>query len=203
MGTQAAVQARKWTVARIRTVTLTAVAVLLTTFAIAGCGSGGERQDANAQTGTWKVAVEQWEFPAVQPLGRPVTMKLVIRNIDTRDIPTVVVSIGGLREPVQQQGSATRTRPIWIVNEVREGDQTPYNSLTKTSYDTGALEPGEVRTFELPLTPLRRGEHVVSYTLAAGLFGGAKLETVDGDPAAGSRTVAIDPNPDFDESAFD
>lgn len=184
-------------------VTLTAAAVIVAALALAGCGGSGERQDADTATGSWKVAVERWDFPTRQPLGRPVTMKIVMRNIDTREIPTVVVTIGGLREPVKQQDSATRTRPVWIMNEVRDGDQTPYNSLTKSSFETGKLAPGEARTFELPLTPLRRGEHVVSYTLAAGLYGGAKLETVDGDPAAGSRTVAIDPTPDFDETVFD
>lgn len=189
--------------ARIRKVTLAAVVATIAAFAFAGCGESGERQDANTPDGQWKVAVEKWEFPKRQPLGRPVTMKIVVRNIDTEEIPSVVFTIGGIREPVKQQDSATRTRPVWIINETRGGDQTPYNSLTKSSYKTGPLASGDVRTFELPLTPLRRGEHVVSYTLNASLFKGGQLKTVDGDPAAGSRTIAIDPTPDFDESVFD
>lgn len=197
LGTHAARAARIWKT------TLAALAAAVAVLALAGCGDSGERQNANSPTGTWKVAIEEWKFPTRQPLGRPATMKIVVRNIDTRDIPAVVFTVGGLRTPVQQKGSATRTRPIWIVNETRQGDQTPYNSLTKSSFTTGPLQTGETRTFELPLTPLRRGEHVVSYSLAASLSNGAKLETVDGDPAAGSRTVAIDPTPDFDESAFD
>ena len=194
LGTHAARAARIWKT------TLAALAAVVSVLALAGCGGSGERQDADSPTGTWKVAVEEWKFPSRQPLGRPATMKIVVRNIDTRDIPAVVFTIGGLRTPVQQKGSATRTRPIWIVTETRHrrSDAVQLADANLPSQPVHS-QTGETRTFELPLTPLRRGEHVVSYTLAASLFDGAKLETVDGDPAAGSRTVAIDPTPDFDE----
>lgn len=192
MGTHAAAAAR------IKMVALTACLAIAAGLLVGGCG--GATQDANLSTGSWKVAVEQWRFPKRQPLGTPVQMKLVVRNIDSRDMPHLVITIGGLVEPVEQQNAASRARPVWIINAVRNGDQTAYNALTKRTFRLGPLAAGAVRTFTLPLTPLRRGEHVVSYSIAPDIYGAGKAETANGEPAGGERTVAVDPTPNLDES---
>ncbi|MBK5229934.1 MAG: hypothetical protein JJE27_02065 [Thermoleophilia bacterium] len=186
--------------ARVKMVALTSCLAIFAGLLIGGCG--GEAQDATHSTGTWKVSVEQWRFPKRQPLGTPVDMKLVIRNVDSRDLPHLAITIGGLAEPVAQQNAASRARPIWIINAVRGGDQTAYNSLTKRTFRLGPIAAGAVRTFTLPLTPLRRGEHVVSYSITADIYGAGKAETADGEPADGKRTIAIDPTPNIDRSAF-
>ncbi len=187
--------------ARIKRITLTAVLTIAVSISAAGCG--GDTQDENSTAGTWKVAVEKWIFPKRQPLGTPVTMKLVVRNVDTREMPRLAITIGGLTLPVEQQRAQSRARPIWIINDERKGDQTAYNALDKRTFLLGSLAPGEARTFKLPLTPIRRGQHAVSYSVAPDLYGKGKAETADGKAAAGVRGIAIDPTPNFDESVFD
>lgn len=179
---------------------LLAVLVALSGLLAAGCG--GE-PSAGGATSPMKVEVERWVFPKRQPLGTPVTMKIVIRNVDTRDMRQLAVTVGGLRLPVNQERAEIRTRPVWIVNESLRGDQTPYDTLTSSTFDLGRLAAGESKTFALPLTPLRRGEHQVNYQIDDGVVSRTPVETADGSPAAAKRTVVIDPTPAFDESVFD
>lgn len=195
MGTNAA------TAARISRKALAAGLAIIVGLLASGCE--GDAQDANAKTGTWKVAVEKWEFPKRQPLGTPVTMKLVVRNVDTREMPHLIVTVGGLTMPVDQQRAQSRARPVWIINDDPKGNQTVFSSLEKRTFSTGPLAPDEARTFSLAVTPIRRGKHAVSYSIAPDLFGTGRAETVDGDDATGIRSIAIDPTPNFDESVFD
>lgn len=168
---------------------------------VAGCGD--DRQDVGTPAENWTVAVEKWEFPERQSLGTPVTMKLVVRNVDSRDMPNIAVTIRGLTAGVRQQGAQSRARAIWIVNDVRKGDQTAYNSVDSRTYSLGPLAAGDTKIFKLPVTPLKRGKHVVSYEIAPDVYGKGSAETADGTPATGKREIAIDPTPNFDESVFD
>lgn len=186
--------------ARIWRISLLAGLLALGGLLAAGCGGDSSPQGTAAAV---KLEVARWVFPKRQPLGTPVTMKIVIRNVDTRDVKQLAVTIGGLREPVTQQNSDGRTRPVWIVNEGERDDATPYDTLTTSTYDLGTLAAGQSKTFEMPLTPLRRGEHEVSYKIGDGVVIGTPAETADGSPLAAKRLVVIDPTPEFDESAFD
>lgn len=170
-------------------------------FALSACG--GQEQNADAETGTWQASVLEWNFPKEQPLGTPVDFELKIRNDDERAIPEVVVTISGLKTKVQQPGAASEVRPVWLPNEVNYADVTPYNAALATTYNLGSLASGDTKTYKLPLTPLRRGEHQVGYTLAAGLYGGARIVGDDDQTLADNRIVAIDPTPKFDRSFFD
>jgi hypothetical protein len=88
---------------------LVATLVVALALPLAGCGSG-ERQDANAPSGTWTVLVEEWKFPKRQYLGTPTDFVLKVRNTDTRDIPQLILTIDGLRAEVKQVGAASETR---------------------------------------------------------------------------------------------
>jgi hypothetical protein len=178
------------------------VLVTLLAIPLAGCGSS-QRQDANAPSGTWSVIVEEWKFPKRQYLGTPTDFTMRIRNTDTRDVPQLIVTIDGLRTVVKQVGAASEVRPIWLTQDVNYANVTPYNSAVATSYNLGPLAAGDVKTYTVKLTPLRRGDHKVSYTLAGDLYGKAKLVDENNDPATDSRTVAIDPTPQFDKSFFE
>jgi hypothetical protein len=194
-------RARTLSAGRVATPFLALFASLLLALALTGCG--GTPQDKDAPTGTWQASVTEWKFPKEQALGTPVEFVLKIRNDDTRTIPQLVVTIRGLKTRVQQPDAGSKIRPIWLPDEVNYADVTPYNAALASTYNLGSLAAGAIKTYRLPLTPLRRGEHEVGYTLAAGLYGGAKIESEDGDPVAASRIVAIDPTPQFDQKFFD
>lgn len=186
--------------ARIWRISLLAGLFALSGFLAAGCGGDSSSTGTSAAV---KLEVSRWAFPKRQPLGRPVTMKIVIRNVDTRDVEQLAVTIGGLRKIVKQQGADSRTRPVWIANKGERDDATPYEALTTSTYDLGTLAAGRSTTFEMQMTPLRRGEHEVSYAIGDGVVVGTPAEAADGSPVAAKRLVVIDPTPEFDESVFD
>lgn len=181
-------------------------AVMLCVFTAAlatGCG-GQPRQDKDAPTGNWEVTVLDWQFAEKQPLGEPQDFVLKVRNSDTRAIPQLIVTIGGLRETVYQPGAATDVRPIWMLKEPDYANVTPYNAKLSQSFNLGKLEPGETATYTVNLTPLRRGRHEVTYRLSPALFGENKVVNAsDGSLAADTREVVIDPTPVFDDDFFE
>ena len=179
------------------------VALMLLAAALLVAGCGGERGDANATTGNFKVKVVSWRFPKQQPLGKPQNFTIVVRNVDSQAIPQLVLTVRGLREFVKQPGTASNTRPIWLPNEVNYANVTPNSTSTGTTYSLGKLDAGQRRSFTLPMTPIRRGEHSIGYVLAGNIYGTAKVELEDGNPASDQRTIAIDPTPVFDERVFD
>lgn len=179
-----------------------ALVALVLAFALSGCG-GGPRQDKDAASGTWKVTVLGWKFAKTQPLGKPQDFVLRVRNDDTRTIPDLIVTIRGIKTFVQQPGAASTIRPIWLTQDVNYANTTPYNSPLAQSFNMGPLEAGQTSTYSVTLTPLRRGEHRVGYTLAPALFGDNKIvNAADDTPAADTRMIAIDPTPVFDEKLF-
>lgn len=175
---------------------------LVVAVVASGCG-GPPRQDENAPSGTWQVAVEKWEFPKHQYLGTPAEYLLTVRNTDTRAIPNLIVTVSGLKTKVDQPGAASEVRPIWIASKVNYANVTPYNSSLSSSWNMGELKPGAVVTYKVNLTPLRRGVHEVGYRLSADLFGDNKVVNGnDQSPAEDTRWVLIDPTPQFDEKIF-
>ena len=101
---------------------------------------------------------------------------------------------------VKQVGAASEVRPIWLTSDVNYADVTPYNSALASSFNLGPLAPARPRP-----TPSRSRRCAAAATKSAtrwpaDLFGDAKI--VNGDdntPAADTRTVAIDPTPQFDD----
>jgi hypothetical protein len=176
--------------------------VVLVAIPLAGCG-GGKEQSADAPSGTWTVLVEEWKFPKRQYLGTPTDFVLRIRNTDTREIPQLIVTIDGLRTRVEQVGAASEVRPIWLPQDVDYANVTPYNSTLASSFNMGPLAAGDVKTYKVTLSPLRRGDHKVGYSLAPDLFGDNKIVDSDDQPAKDTRTVAIDPTPQFDDKFFE
>ena len=175
----------------------TGLAALAISGAAAGCG-GGERQDANEPSGTYKVDVEQASFPKRQQLARQEELRVVVRNADDKTIPNVAVTItsddpknptGGFTTRDQQAGLADPRRPIWIVDAGPYGGTTAYVG----TWALGPLRAGQQREFVWKVTAVQPGTHTVRYRVAAGLDGKAKAQTAQGDEVAGSFRVDISP----------
>ena len=172
---------------RRRTVTaLCAVAVLA-----AGCG-GGERQDKNEPSGTFKVDVVSASFPTKQHLARQARMVVEVRNADNRTIPNVAVTVEpGFTARSNRQDLADPNRPIWIVDDGPLGGGTAYTN----TWALGALKAGETRRFVWKVTPIRPGSHEVRFRVAAGLAGKARAQASGGGTAEGSFAVNISDKP--------
>jgi hypothetical protein len=161
-------------------------AVVLVALALAGAACGGARQDAAEPSGTFRVAVARASFPARQQIARPVTLRIRVRNADTRTLPNVAVTVA--TDPARSGGApiafgvraadprfADPRRPVWIVDRGPVGGDTAAGS----TWALGALAPGRSRLFVWHLVPARAGRFTVAYRLSPGLFGKAR-------PAGGS-----------------
>ncbi len=164
-----------------------AAMLALTPMALGACGGGG-KQDANDPGGTFKVDVPHASFPGNQQLAQESTLEITVVNRDTRVIPKVAVTIDGFSQRRDDPTLADPNRPIWIVND------PPFNAdeaLTNT-WALGPVQPGQSRIFKWNVTPVRSGTYSVSYRIAAGLYGKAKVEdTTTGGPPKGSFIARV------------
>jgi hypothetical protein len=175
----------------------TCVAVALTAGSVAGCG-GGERQDENEPSGTFKVDAHA-SFPKRQRLSDSATMRVVVRNTGTRTIPNVAVTIlsddakggGGFTTRAETAGLADPTRQLWIVDRGPRGGDTAYVS----TWALGPLPSGRTRSFVWHVTPVVAGSHTVRWRVAAGLNGKARAQTDAGREAAGTIRVNVSRKP--------
>jgi hypothetical protein len=176
----------------------TSVAAVVAASLAAGCG-GGERQDANEPSGTFKVDVLKATFPKQQRLSQAAVMRIVVRNADTRTIPNVAVSVlsddpkggGGFATRAAEPGLADPTRNLWIVDRGPRGGDTAYVS----TWALGPLAAGRSRTFEWHVTPVVAGSHTVRWRVAAGLNGKARAQTEGGQEASGTIPVTVSSKP--------
>jgi hypothetical protein len=170
-----------------------AVAVASATL-VAGCG-GGERQDANEPSGTFRVAVLRASFPKNQALSKKATMRVVVRNAGRQTIPNIAVTIssgeaaggGGFQTHSDAAGLADSSRPLWIVDSEPHGGSTAYVS----TWALGPLPAGRTRVFTWRVTPMVAGSHTLRYRVAAGLNGKAKAQLDGGGEAGGTWRVNV------------
>lgn len=166
---------------------------------LSGCG-GGERQDANEPSGTFKVRIVDAAFPARQAIADKATMRIRVRNADTRAVPNVAVTIettakgsGGAAAQafstnVQDASLSDPSRPVWVVEEGPAGGDTAYTN----TWALGPLQPGATREFVWRVTPVKPGAYTVAYSVSPGLTGKAKPAAGAGD---GAFQVTIDDTP--------
>ena len=177
----------------------TGAAVLAAAGLVAGCG-GGERQDKNEPSGTFKVEVVKASFSPKQRLADPAVMRIVVRNADRRTIPDVAVTITSDDDAKGGAGFTTRssdaalsdpTRQLWIVDKGPRGGDTAYVS----TWALGPLPAGATKTFEWHVTPTVAGSHMLRWHVAAGLNGKAVARTKDGKDAVGTFSVDVSRKP--------
>jgi hypothetical protein len=163
---------------------------------IAGCG-GGERQDANEPSGTFRVQVVRASFPARQHIAQNVVLRLQVRNADQRDLSNVAVTVqtrapAGAAPVAFGQGSAPgsdladSTRPVWILDDGPPGGET----ADARTWLAGPLRAGESRTLEWHLVAVKAGTYTLAYRVFPGLHG--RAEAARGRTAGTIRVRIVD-----------
>jgi hypothetical protein len=174
--------------------------VAATALALGACGGGGERQDADEPEGEYRLEIVDAAFPGEQQIADRSTLKLQVRNRDTKAVPNVAVTIetapeqeggapGSFAQNRDDQGLADPSRPVWILDRGPQGGETAYTN----TWALGKLEPGQSKTFEWRVTAVKAGDYEVGYTVAPGLDGKAKLAS--GTEGRGSFRVTVDDKP--------
>jgi hypothetical protein len=157
----------------------------------AGCG-GGERQDEDEPSGNFAVDVVSATFPEQQRLAEQSSLRLRIRNADSKTIPNLAVTVDGFSRRSEQPGLADPSRPIWIIDEPPRGGVTAYTN----TWALGSVRAGETKEFVWRVTPVKAGRFEVKYSLAAGLDGRAKAVASGGRPTSGTFNVNVSRKPD-------
>lgn len=176
-----------------------AFALSVLALAVAGCG-GAERQDADEKKGSYRVEIVSATFPAKQRIAQRATMRVRVRNADSKTLPNVALTVKtGARRPGaapaafgQSTGDerlADDERPVWIVDKGPDGGTTAYTN----TWALGRLAPDETKTFEFRVTAVEPGRYTLTYEAAPGLDGRAKL--AGGSDASGRFRVAIEDSP--------
>lgn len=186
------------------------VGVLAVAGLVAGCG--GKGQNAGEPHARFPVSVAS-SFPSNQRLAQQTSFMVRVKNVGSRAIPDVAVTVlnprygsaaqaFGTLIPANSGGQpilATRSRPIWIVDQ--EPGPCGYSCHLRgpggaaTAYsDTwalGRLAPGHTAVFRWKLTAVQAGAYRVEYEVAAGFNGYAKAVLSGGAAARGHVDVHI------------
>lgn len=184
-------------------VTLGAFSALL--FGLAGCGGGGERQDANAADGDFTVRIVDAELKPGQRLGQTTTMGLAVENTGDDEIPNLAVTVKVLGEEGEnardafayrdpQRNLNRHDRPIWILAPgypTLKSDRVLGGATTASArtFAFGALPAGETADVIWKLTPVKVGNYRLSYEVSADIFGTGTV-TEEGGGAPGGQLVA-------------
>jgi hypothetical protein len=154
---------------------------------VAGCGGGGERQDADEQSGDYKVQVVEAKFPDHQSLAKRSTMTITVKNVDSKTIPNVAVTVKSFDQTKNDPTLSDPRRPQFIVNRGPAGGDTAYVGTSAL----GPLKPGEAKTFKWDVTAVVAGKYSLKYAVAAGLDGKARAILAGGGTPKGIFTGTI------------
>ncbi len=170
------------------TANLGACAALAAALAIlGGCGDDERRDEAR---GSYDVDVEQARFPARQQLAQRSSFVLRVRNAGDRAIPNLVVTLRGFSDGSGADRSA-RQRDLWIVDEPPRDTTTSIDD----TWTAGELAAGATRTLRWVVTPVVAGTHRLSYAIAPGLAGSARVRSPGADQTRRTLTVRVADRP--------
>ena len=181
---------------------------------LAACG-GGARQDANEPSGQFPVRVLSATFPSSQRLAEHTQLSLTLKNSGSQTIPNIAVTIlnpsngTGAQafsqdiSPGSQQDLASRSRPVWIIDQppgpcqysCRQGGPGSAVTAYSNTWALGKLAPGQTVTFAWGLTAVQAGRYKVEYQVAAGLNGKARAVNAQGVQPTGTFSVDISQKP--------
>lgn len=172
----------------------------LAAIVAAGCGGGQKRQDADEPRGSFKLNVVEASFPSSQQVADRTTMRIRVRNADSKTVPNVALTVktrpkmpGGAAssfgQSVDDARLADNERPVWIVDKGPDGGATSYTN----TWALGKMRPGETKEFSFRLTAVEPGSYTIDYEVSPGLDGKARLAS--GSKASGTFRVRISDEP--------
>jgi hypothetical protein len=190
------------------------LAGIAASVSLAACG-GGSRQDANEPSGTFPVQITTASFPSSQRLSEHTHLVIAVRNMGSKTIPDVAVtitdphygtSVQAFGQYLNMPGLASHSRPVWIVDRAPEpGGGCQYSceqggpggavTAYSNTWALGALKPGATAKFDWGLTAVAPGKHTIQYEIAAGLNGKAKARVPGGGIPRGTFIVTISNQP--------
>jgi len=171
-----------------------------------GCG-GGKKQTASEPARTYKLETLGLSFAPHQAVSRPTTMRIEVRNADTRTVPNVAITVDSFSYTEKYPELAANKRPVWVVEEgPGTPPQRPVQSQAvsppgggQTAYVNtwalGPLAPHSTRAFEWKVVPVKAGVYRVHVLIAAGLAGQAKATLPSGGPVRAAFRADIAPEP--------
>lgn len=181
----------------LRSATAATAAVALAL--VAGCG-GDDDSDAE-QPASYRVAVPVATFPAQQQLAHEITLEIAVRNTGSRTIPNVAATLltsgadgtiaGAFSRIADEEGLASRTRPVWIVDEGPLNGETAFGN----TWALGSIRPGRTRTFRWRVVPVRAGRYTLRYRLFGSTTGQSRLRLQNGQAPKGSLKVRVSGEP--------
>jgi hypothetical protein len=148
---------------------------------------GGSRQDANEPSGKFKVEIVKASFPGKQKLAKRSTMEIQVKNVDSRTIPDISITVRSFNRREDNPQLADPTRPVFIVNTGPEGGETANNDTSAL----GPLAPGQTKTFKWSVTAVHAGPYKISYEVSAGLYGKARAVDSAGNSPRGEFSGTI------------
>ncbi len=163
------------------------ISLACTALLVSGCGGGGPRQDADEPSGDYRVQVTEAKFPSKQALAKRSIMKITVKNVDTKTIPNVSVTVKSFDQRKNDPTLADPTRPQFIVNTGPRGGETAYVGTSAL----GPLKPGQSKTFRWDVTAVEAGPYNVKYAVSAGLDGKARAVLAGGGIPNGAFTGRI------------
>jgi hypothetical protein len=172
-------------------------------LALSACGAKGGRQDLTEPSGTFPVAIVTADFPKRQHIGETLDLRLGVRNAGQQTIPNLAITIfvdPDADRPFSirsdQPGLANPNRAVWVLQNdypklAGSQAQAGATTATKSTFQFGALAPGESREAIWRVSPIIGGAYTLNYRIDAGLQGKAKATTQDGGEATGKFAVTI------------
>jgi hypothetical protein len=159
--------------------------VLTAVVGLAACGGSKDPE------GTWKVDVISASFPGKQRLAEDSQLRIRVKNVDSRAVPNLVVTVDGLNIRNDDPTLGDPNRPIWFV------DHGPANTTTAYSntWAMGKVPAGATRTFTWDVSAVRAGTYTLRFRIDASLNGKAKARAPDGSIPQGSFIARISHRP--------
>jgi hypothetical protein len=114
-------------------------------------------------------------------------MVIAVKNVDSKTIPNVAVTVKSFDKRSAATGLADPRRPLFVVNKGPLGGDTAYVDTAAL----GPLKPGQTKTFSWDVTAVVAGPYTLRYAVAAGLNGKAKAVLAGGGAPTGSFSGSI------------